>query len=182
MPKVLDPDYVRSRLAYDPVTGTFTWKAREVRRASDRSWNTKWAGKKAGVADDRGYVLIGIDNQRYYGHRLAWVIEHGEWPGDEIDHKDRSCGTNAFSNLRPADRSQNVANTGLSSRNKSGAKGVSWCKRDKRWQAHIAYRGKRIFLGRFDTVAEASEAYAAAARRYFGAFAAPVMREDRPHV
>lgn len=37
--------------------------------------------------------------------------------------------------------------------------GVSWNKRDKKWQAHIKYEGELIYLGLFNTELEASENY-----------------------
>jgi len=74
-------------------------------------------------------------------------------------------------NLRPATRSQNQANLGLSVRNSSGRKGVVWNKNVGRWQAQIGVRGKLVYLGLYDDIEVASNAYAKAASQFFDKFA-----------
>lgn len=168
----LTAEYLRSRLDYDPATGVFTWRPRDVEIPQHAGWNMKWAGRRAGVVRGGKYRSICLDNSRYYEHHLAWLYVTGQWPEGELDHRNRRGTENAFANLRPADRSQNCANTRVSSRNSSGAKGVSPCARDGRWQVQIKVRGVRHFLGRFDTVAEGKAAYDAAAKKFFGEYAA----------
>ena len=57
------------------------------------------------------------------------------------------------------------------SSNTSGYKGVSWYKRDRKWQAGIKVNGKFIYLGLFNDPKEAHEAYIKAAKKHFGEFA-----------
>ena len=47
----------------------------------------------------------------YVAHRLAWLYMTGEWPRHEIDQINLDRSDNRFCNLRPANRSQNSANS-----------------------------------------------------------------------
>lgn len=155
----LDRDRLRQVLSYDPKTGVFTWA-----RSSSRSI----AGNVAGVGC-HGYVKIWIDDRRYYAHRLAWLYVTGEWPTGMIDHINGSKNDNRFSNLRQATPSQNLGNSKRQKRNTSGFKGVSRSRGG--WQVCISADGKRRFLGRFDTLADAHAAYVLAAEKLYGEFA-----------
>ena len=53
---------------------------------------------------------------------------------------------------------ENVLEGKLTSRNKSGVRGVSWAKNAKKWTAHGFLDGKAIHLGYFDTIEEAAQA------------------------
>jgi hypothetical protein len=48
----------------------------------------------------------------------------------------------------------------------SGYKGVSYHKRDKRWQAQFCYHGDTIHLGNYKTKEEAYNVYCQVAERY----------------
>jgi hypothetical protein len=60
---------------------------------------------------------------------------------------------------------------GMSTRNKSGFKGVTWMKRNKKWRAQIGIDHKSVFLGLFPSAKEAHVAYCEAAKRIYGNFA-----------
>lgn len=51
------------------------------------------------------------------------------------------------------------------------SKGVSFHKRNKKYQSQIKINGKRKHLGSFKTEAEAAEAYMKAARKHYGELA-----------
>lgn len=73
------------------------------------------------------------------------------------DHKDRDIYNNLEFNLRLATASQNSQNKGLSKRNKSGYKGVSFIQ--GQWHANIMDYGRRIVLGRYDDIHLAAKVY-----------------------
>lgn len=98
---------------------------------------------------------------------LGRKLAKGEFP----DHINGNGLDNRRENLRLATRSQNSINRGKQSNNKSGYKGVSWNKRDKRWTAQITINKHIINLGGFDTPEQAYEAYKEAAKQYHGTFA-----------
>ena len=150
-------------LDYDQKTGFFTWKVSLT--------NSVPAGSRAhNVMPPRGYIRIGVDGEIFLAHRLAWFYVHGEWP-DLLDHIDRNTSNNRLSNLRRATQSQNHQNQGLSKRNTSGVKGVSWDKARVKWKLHIAAGNKKKQI-RFDTKEQAIAARKDAEDKYFGEFAA----------
>lgn len=88
-----------------------------------------------------------------------------------VDHKDGVKSNNHLKNLRAATSGQNLANSSPRKDNASGVKGVR--RHGKRWRAAITIKGKAKHLGCFDTIIEASNAYAAAAKAQHGEFARP---------
>lgn len=163
----LTAERLRSVLSYDPGTGQFVWL---VRRGSVSP------GSRAGHLDPTtGYVSISIDGVSYRAHRLAWLFTHGQWPQECLDHKDGDRANNRLDNLRPADNSQNAANSARNRNNTSGFKGVTFHRRradgSRPWQASIRKDGQLLFLGNFATPLEARDAYEAAALEHFGEFA-----------
>jgi hypothetical protein len=155
---------LRNSLRYG-AEGHFVW----VRASSNRIS----VGDRAGCLGVNGYWSIRLDGNLYYEHRLAWLWHHGKFPDIDLDHIDGDKWNNRIENLREATMSENIANSRLSQANHSGRKGVSWNKRLGRWHAYIVVSGKRKHLGFFETLDEASAAYADAAREAFGEFARP---------
>lgn len=93
----------------------------------------------------------------------------GSWPKREIDHANRVPSDDRWKNLREASRSQQNQNQVRP--NKTGFKNVSPDK--KKFVSYINLDGKRTYLGRFDTAAEAHAAYVRKARELFGEFHCP---------
>lgn len=112
-----------------------------------------------------GYAASG--SKPLYMHRLIMRTPEEM----ETDHADMNRLNNCRSNLRIVSRVQNIMNRGAQSNNKSGAKGVIWGKTNKKWKAQIGCMGRKIFIGYFDTVEDASDAYMQAALKYHGNFA-----------
>ena len=149
-------------LRYDPETGEFRWRQR-VSKALQ-------IDAVAGTVSTY-YRCIRIDGRTYTAHHLAWFYITGEWASGLIDHRDGNPTNNRWDNLRPATSSENSANRRRGRNNKSGFKGVFWCKRHGGWLARIQKDRRTRYLGRFATAEEAHEAYVAAARLLFGEFA-----------
>jgi hypothetical protein len=53
-------------------------------------------------------------------------------------------------------------------RSKTGHMGVRWNKRNKRWEACISFNKKRIYIGSFGSVEDASNAYVAKRNELYG--------------
>jgi len=93
-------------------------------------------------------------------------------PPNHLDHRNRNKLDCRRKNLRPANKSQNAANTGKKNgRYTSTFKGVSWDKTRNLWIAQIRIDGKKQNLGRFTSEVKAAAAYNRAARTTFGEFA-----------
>ena len=150
-------------LDYDPASGGFRWKVSRGRSAK--------AGAVAGSLSKDGYLLIGVDGRNYPAHRLAWVYVHGVWPEGDLDHVSLDRLDNRLDNLRPASRSQNMANTGPHRDNSTGLKGVYFDARRQRWAALVTKDGRRKWLGYHDTAEAAHATYCQAATDLFGKFA-----------
>lgn len=152
-------------LSYDPETGVFCWITSTGRCSK---------GKLAGWKNSRGYINIKVDGRQYKAHRLAWLYINGEFPSEELDHKNLNKSDNRFSNLRLANRSQNSANRPAFKHTRSGYKGAQYFPRNKKkpWRSMITTgNGKRKFLGSFETPEDAASAYLTEARRLHGEFA-----------
>lgn len=163
---ILTAARLRELFHYCPETGVFT---RLVTRAKNAQ-----AGSIAGTIDTIGYRRISIGPGYFYGHRLAWLYVHGEWPVGSIDHIDGDRANNSIKNLRPCDQSQNnqnrvkvtrYASKGRGVKTASSYLGVTWGKGRKSWRAQIIVGGKYFGLGHFKTEEEAAAAYAAAKAR-----------------
>ena len=90
--------------------------------------------------------------------------------GIDVDHIDCDGLNNRRENIRVANRSQNNQNRRKSTNNKSGYKGVSFCKRSSKWRASIKIDGKYKSLGYFNEANKAHEAYCAASKEMHGDF------------
>ena len=127
-------------------------------RAADRSWHLH-----------QGYpaTTVGSGSKAYklYLHRFVTDAK----PGTIIDHRNGDPLDNRRANLRVATKSQNAANIGRISTNKTGLKGVS--KRGQKFRAFIHKDGTTMYLGSFKTPKEAACRYDREAKKLFGEFA-----------
>jgi hypothetical protein len=140
-------------------------------KRSWNAWNTKYAGKLAGVRCNDGYWRMGMLGRVYPCHRVAWAIKTGKWPESVIDHANMDRSDNRFCNLRPANKSQNMGNSRIMKTNKTGIKGVYRLFNPDRWVAQTRIEGRPKYLGTFRCPAAASFAYQIAADIKYGEFA-----------
>lgn len=173
--KDITADFARQILDYDAAAGVLIWRPRTPEMFRDgvhsaqrkcRAWNAKFAGKIAGCVEPRLYARIRIYDALYYVHRIAWLIVHGEWPQDELDHRLGLKNGDKIENLRPATRPQNLQNAATPSNNTSGHVGVSWNKAASKWHAYITVDRHRIHLGYFADRNEAAAAYLTAKKKH----------------
>ena len=149
MEKELTQKYLQELLEYDQDTGIFRWKVRPRYGIKN--------GSIAGNCRGDGYICIQIKGKIYKAHRLAWLYVYGIWPSGNIDHINRNPCDNGIINLRDTNQQVNNYNRSFTKSNKLRAKGV--VKRGSRYQATIKYNGKQEYLGRFDSIEEAQDAY-----------------------
>lgn len=119
---------------------------------------------QAAYIDNLGYRRIDIFKRRHFEHRLVWLIHHGEWPKDQIDHINHNRADNRIENLRAVTPMDNSRNRSPSARSRRGALGVSR-KKDGRWRATIGSGNQVEHLGIFGTEEEAVAARKAAEQR-----------------
>lgn len=173
---ISDVSMLRELLSYEPDTGLFKWRARELKYfATQRAckvWNTRYADKEAGTVarPDKPlkYTHIIIGYQDYYAHRLAWWYANGPpvKKGLCIDHIDGNGRNNAIDNLREVTHAENLRNSSIQSNNTSGIVGVCRTRNGKRWRANIVIKGRQMHLGVFDNFQDAVECRKAALIKY----------------
>ncbi|TJZ91511.1 HNH endonuclease [Paracoccus gahaiensis] len=111
----LQPSSLHDWLLYDRQTGRFTWKimGREwfdtERQQANR--NKRCAGKAAFTsAQSKGHLCAEIRGRTYLAHQVAWALEYGYWPPEDIDHINGDPSDNRINNLRAVSRSINAKN------------------------------------------------------------------------
>lgn len=158
---------VAGNIAYVPLTRGYeaVIDADDVQLVSGMNWYacvTPWtvypARKIRGSTEIRMYNVLIADKPT----------------GFVVDHIDCNGLNNLRSNLRLATPSQNQHNKRRQKNNKSGLKGVSFDKKNKKWLSCICLNGRRYNLGRYQTPEQAHEAYRKAADDMHGHFSRPV--------
>ncbi len=163
----IDADRLRTLLSYDPETGHFTWRAD---KKNSRGQVIARSGARAGGLNAGGYWQMVIDREHYFGHRLAWLYVHGEWPTNQIDHANGNPNDNRLCNLRIANHSQQRANQKLRKDSSTGVKGV-YRHKSGLYCARCMRKGHPTFSAYFHSLEDAGAAYAAASKRMYGEFA-----------
>ena len=151
----LTSERLREMASYNPETGEFTWLVERVGRGGCVK-----PGRRAGTLDHKGYVSFMIERKRHAAHRLAFLWMTGSWPAGIVDHIDRNPANNAWANLRVGTRAQNQANLGRKPR--SRPQGVYINARGEIFSQYGRAATPRYkYLGKFETLEEASQAYEA---------------------
>lgn len=148
---MLTAEEARELFSYDPATGFLTYAVTLGRRVVK--------GRRAGRDRRGGYRLVEVKGRDYYEHRLIWLIVHGRWPKDQIDHINGDDRDNRLCNLRECTSAENNQNH-KRKKNKTGLTGVRKAKGcEARWVARISHNSRKIYLGIFGSPEEAYTAY-----------------------
>lgn len=161
--KKLTAEYARQVLDYNPGTGELRWKRRPESMFEGKKkggcvrWNNRYAGRRAGSihhgAKGALYRSLRINNKAHLEHRVIWLIFHGCWPKDKIDHLDGDGLNNRIDNLREATQRENMHNQRLRRTSKTGVCGVSWRKDLEKWTAYLRTKHLGVFETLLDAVA-----------------------------
>jgi HNH endonuclease len=140
---------------FDYKNGQLVWKKKPA--------NLKHLiGVVAGCLHHSGYRNIKIGKNVYPAHRLVWIYHYGSIDKDlQIDHINGIKDDNNIENLRLVTIQENCFN-----RSKLTAKGYSWNKNEKKWQAQIWVEGKLKYLGLYLNEQDARSAYLNASSMY----------------
>ena len=155
----IDAEALRQALHYDPNTGAFKWIVKPSPRMQ--------AGSPVGSPDKDGYLRVQIAGKTHKLHRLAWLYMTGAWPVDQVDHINGDKADNRWNNLRDVPNDINQQNRRTAQRtSKTGVIGVAVpLNARNKFTARIRVKGKSTFLGSFDTLEAAADAYVEAKRR-----------------
>lgn len=164
---------------------SFGIRKREPRQTPPPVVGARWVpltqGKFA-LVDEADFECVSKFNwsvgaQKYAGRRDGekYIFLHrfllGAQAGETVDHINHDGMDDRRSNLRAATKTQQMQNRHKQTRNTSGSKGVWFDKRQNIWVAEIRVLKNKVNLGRFKEINEATRAYDAAAKRFFGEFA-----------
>ena len=126
---------ISASIKYDANTGKLFWRKTMGSRAL--------AGSEIRGTTFEGYVRVKVCGKLYMAHRIAWLLQHGKWPANEIDHIDGNKLNNKIENLRDVPKTLNQRNAKRRKDNSSGIVGVTRVRH--RYDFWVAYwiDGKR---------------------------------------
>lgn len=151
----LSYEEAKARFSYNPETGEIVGKR----------------GRPLSAKNKAGYCVINtVTGRVYYAHRLAWLLYHGEWPANVVDHINGKKDDNRIKNLRDATKSQNAINSDVT-HSATGARSVYTQSNTKKFRVRMMIDKKNVQIGYFKTKKEAEEAAKKARKTRFGDFA-----------
>lgn len=136
--------------------------------AADYEWLSRW--NWFARRDNRTHSFYAgrrEGGQTIWMHRVVLQCV----PNCQTDHCNHNTLDNRRVNLRQCTPSENQWNRKISRNNSSGFKGVHWNKRVQKWVARIRHCGEYKYLGGFEDLQDAIQAYKNAAKDLHGAFA-----------
>lgn len=136
----------------DLIKELFEYKDGQLIRRITTHYNSV-AGDIAGSKTKTGYKIVSVKGKQYYIHRLVWIYHNGDIPkGIEIDHINGVRDDNRIENLRLVTHQENQFNL-------SKVKGYYKDSRRNKWYAKICINKKSKWLGYFDNMKDAKNAY-----------------------
>ena len=112
--------------------------------------NTNWTLTKN---RNNLYAQKRVNGKNIYLHRYIMNAKKGDY----IDHINHDTLDNRKDNLRITNNANNLRNGNIRINNTTGINGISYDKTRKKYVARIKVNYKTIFLGRFDTLKEATK-------------------------
>jgi hypothetical protein len=172
--KYLTQEILKELIHYNPDTGIFTWKERDIKWfksvRSYKIWNGCYPNEVAGNIlygkDNNDYWRISVLNKRYLSHRLVFLYMTGRFPEHVVDHINHDGLNNQWLNLREVTDSGNSKNQKLRINNKSGSCGTYFNKISGKWVSEISDGNKKFHLGCFDKLEDAILARKVAEKSY----------------
>jgi len=155
MKRIPTVEELKAAFDYDPDTGRLVWKVRQ-------STNVP-IGTRVGSPTKNGRLLVRLNLQQMYVHRVIWAMHYGEWPKENVSALNGDYADLRIANYVELSNGLTAQKGGPRRANKSGLKGVSWDGTRRKWIASITRDYKFINLGRFYTKEEARAAYERAA-------------------
>ncbi len=121
--------------------------------------------KQVGTKDKDGYLTFSLNGKKVLVHRYIHEQYHNVKlrPDQHINHINHVKTDNRIINLEVVSRQQNNQWQRKYKNNTSGYKGVCWNKQKNKWHAQICVNGKLQYLGLFDDIESAKNAYNAKA-------------------
>jgi hypothetical protein len=157
---MITAEFLLKYLAYDSDNGLLTWKERTPddfkggkycpQRRCDR-WNTRYANKRVGADNGKGYLTFRLFKKTYKVHRIVMFLELGYWP-EFVDHINGIRDDNRLVNLREVSKTENARNAKLRIDNTIGTPGIY---HRGKWEVRISENGKQKCIGRFDNKLDA---------------------------
>jgi len=141
--------------------------------------NSLYANKYAGCKDTNhdGYKKWSLTisylgkSKTFMASRIVFLLHNGYLTkGKEVDHIDGNSLNNNPINLRETNRSQNCYNSKISKNNTSGHKGVTWCKKSKKWKVAINANGKYHYFGLYVNLEDAIKVAIETRKKLHGEF------------
>lgn len=142
--------------------------AEDYERVNSKRW---WLKKSGSGRSNYAYNVQVKNGKQIRTSMHRFILEIPFVRGFVIDHKNGNGLDNRKKNLRICTLSENAMNSRTPKNNSTGHKGVSFNKNTNKYQVHISFKNKQIFIGQFSNKIYASIAYNTAARIFHGKFA-----------